>query len=203
MDVLWALRFLPLLSICTWRDLNRKFWEISPGTPPRLWLRYVNDTFIKINKRESDNFFKYINEVDPNIKFTQEECVDDNLAFLDCHVHLNPDGSLNSTVYRKPTHTDHYLQFDSHHPLIHKLGVIRTLHYRANTVISNPQDIAEEKDHIHQSLGNCGYPEWAFTKANKCKQPSQSPQSNKDDNTSVQARSSSDHSLHRGCFWKT
>ena len=161
----------------------------NPGTSPRLWLRYVDDTFIIIiNKRESDNFFKYINEVDPNIRFTQEECVDDKLAFLDCHVHLNPDGSLNSTVYRKPTHTDHYLQFDSHHPLIHKLGVIRTLHYRDNTVISNPQDIAEEKDHIHQSLGNCGYPDWAFTKANKSKQPSQSPQSNKDDNTSVQAR---------------
>ena len=69
-----------------------------------------------------------------------------------------------------------------------KLGVIRTLHYRANTVISNPQDIAEEKDHIHQSLGNCGYPDWAFTKANKSKQPSQSPQSNTDDNTSVRAR---------------
>ena len=50
--------------------------------------------------------------------------MDDKLAFLDCHVHLNPDGSLNSTVCCKPTHTDHFLQFDSNHPLIHKLGVI-------------------------------------------------------------------------------
>ena len=65
--------------------------------------------------------------------------------------------------------------------------MIRTLHYRAITVISIPQDIAEEKDHIHQSLGNCRYRNWAFTKANKTKQQPQSPQSNKDDNTSVQA----------------
>ena len=47
-----------------------------------------------------------------------------------------------------------------------------TLHYRANTVISNPQDIAEEKDHIHKSLGNCGYVDYAFIKANKTKQKS-------------------------------
>ena len=117
---------------------------------------------------------------------TQEECVDNKLAFLDCHVYLNPDGSLISTVYRKPTHTHHYLQFDSHHPLIHKLGVITTLHYRARDVISKSQDIAEEKDHIHKSPGKCGYSDWAFIKANKTKQQAQSPQSNKDNNTSDQ-----------------
>ena len=50
----------------------------------------------------------------------------------------NSDGSLATKVYRKPTHTDHYLQFDSHHPLIHKLGVFRTLSHRAEQVISDP-----------------------------------------------------------------
>ena len=123
--------------------LNRMFWEITLEHLPRLWLRYVNDTFIIINKRDLNNFFKYINDVVPNIKFTQEECVDNKLAFLDCHVHLKPDRSLNNdfTVDRKPTHTDNYLQVDSHHPLIHKLGVIRTLHYRAYTIISNPLEM--------------------------------------------------------------
>ncbi len=71
--------------------------------------------------------------------------------------------------YRKPTLTDHYLQFDSHHPLIHKLGVIRTLHYRADTVISSLQKIPEEKQHIQKSLGSCEYPKWAFAKARKTK----------------------------------
>ena len=31
------------------------------------------------------------------------------------------------TVYRKPTHTDQYLQWDSHHNLSAKFGVINTL----------------------------------------------------------------------------
>lgn len=41
-------------------------------------------------------------------------------------------GSLKIEVYRKPTHTDQYLLFDSHHPHEHKLGVIITLHHQAD-----------------------------------------------------------------------
>ena len=65
---------------------------------------------------------------------------------------------------------DHYLHFGSHHPLIHKLGVIRTLNYRADTIISDSEQISEEKDHIKTSLQRCGYPNWAFQKVNKAKQ---------------------------------
>lgn len=52
-----------------------------------------------------------------------------NLAFLDCAIYIEKDRSLHIGVYRKPTHADQYLLFDSHHPLEHKLGVIRTLHH--------------------------------------------------------------------------
>ncbi|XP_068684969.1 uncharacterized protein [Montipora foliosa] len=60
---------------------------------------------------------------------------------------------------------DQYLQFDSHHPLIHKLGVISTLEHRANVVISETAEREKEKAHIKSSLRKCGYPEWAFQKA--------------------------------------
>ncbi|XP_072037613.1 uncharacterized protein [Amphiura filiformis] len=144
-----------------------------PGNPPKLWLRYVDDTFVVIDRNEAAAVYKFINEVDPNIKFTQEECVDNKLAFLDCQVHIHEDGSLKSTVYREPTHTDFYLQFDSHHPLIHKLGVIRSLQHRANTIISDQEDLPGEQNHIQKSLGCCGYPNWAFTKAKKTKEHTQ------------------------------
>ena len=84
-------------------------------------------------------------------------------------------GTLSITVYRKPTHTEQYPQFDSHHPLIHKLGVIRTLQYRADTIISGNDRIPEEKDHVKGSLKNCGYPDWAFSKANKKKPANAAP----------------------------
>ena len=38
---------------------------------------------------------------------------DNPLPFLDTTVARDSDGLLNTTVYRKPTHTDHYLAYDS------------------------------------------------------------------------------------------
>ena len=128
----------------------------------RLWLRYVDDTFVIINRNEQDSFFTHINSINDNIKFTQEKCSDNKLAFLDCLVKIKDKHKLNTIVYRKPTHTDHYLQFDSHHPLIHKLGVIRTLYHRAETIISDQDDVAPEKDHVKGALHKCGYPKLGF-----------------------------------------
>ena len=59
--------FLPLLSICTWIDLSRKFWEITLALRLDCGFETLTTSFIIINKRESDNFIKYIIEVDPNI----------------------------------------------------------------------------------------------------------------------------------------
>ena len=65
-------------------------------------------------------------------------------------------------IYRKPTHTDQYLNFSSNHPLEHKLGVIQTLFYRAESVITDPAAVEEEKHHITQALAKYGYPKWAY-----------------------------------------
>ena len=40
---------------------------------------------------------------------------------------------------QKPTHTSQYLLFDSHHRLEPKLGVIRTLNHRAETMPSKSE----------------------------------------------------------------
>uniref|UniRef100_A0A3Q4HRQ9 Helix-turn-helix domain-containing protein n=1 Tax=Neolamprologus brichardi TaxID=32507 RepID=A0A3Q4HRQ9_NEOBR len=69
------------------------------------------------------------------------------LAFLDCEISISNGGHLKADVYRKPTHTDQYLRFDSHHPLEHKLGVIRMLQHRANTI---PTDTAAREAEEHQ-----------------------------------------------------
>ena len=61
------------------------------------------------------------------------------IPFLDTLVTPEADNSLSITVYHKPTHTDHYLQWDSHHNLSAKYSVIGTLTHRAKTVCTRPE----------------------------------------------------------------
>ena len=56
------------------------------------------------------------------------------------------------------THTDKYLDFQSHHPLAHKLAVVRTLFHRADTLSSSVEDQDHEKKHIIRALSRNGYP---------------------------------------------
>ncbi|XP_069128623.1 uncharacterized protein [Argopecten irradians] len=65
-------------------------------------------------------------------------------------------------MYRKPTHTDQYLKLDSHQPLEHKLGVIRTLTHRANSIYSIHQAKTQEEDHLKKVLSVSGYSKWAW-----------------------------------------
>ena len=77
---------------------------------------------------------KHLNSISPSITFTQEREQNQSLAFLDVKVTRNK--------YKKPTHTDRYLQFDSHHPKHHKFAVAKTLHNRINTLVTNSDDKA-------------------------------------------------------------
>ncbi|XP_072033586.1 uncharacterized protein [Amphiura filiformis] len=120
--------------------------------PPLWWFRYVDDTHTKLKKRYAQEFTDHLNSLDPDIKFTTEGEDNRTLAFLDTLTVIKPDGSLNIKIYRKPTHTDQYLNFSSNHPLQHKLGVIHTLFHRAETVISDAVDCDEEKLHITEAL---------------------------------------------------
>ncbi|KAI8513882.1 hypothetical protein Bbelb_082060 [Branchiostoma belcheri] len=84
----------------------------------------THDTWCRLKKRVAADFFDHINQIDDNIKFTQEPSHDNMLPFLDTKTIVEEDGNLRFEVYRKPTHTDQYLAFDSHHPLEHKLATL-------------------------------------------------------------------------------
>jgi hypothetical protein len=132
--------------------------------PPGWWFRYVDDTHTKQKVEHVEEFTEHINSIDPDIKFTMEKEENGSLAFLDINTIRKPDGSLKITIYRKPTHTDQYLDFNSHHPNEHKLSVVRTLFGRAKSIISEEQDLNLEMQHVSQALTKCHYPEWALKK---------------------------------------
>jgi hypothetical protein len=57
-----------------------------------------------------------------------------HLPFLDLVIYRRPDGSLGHKVYRKPTHTNLYLNAKSHHHPSKKQAVLSTLIHRARAL---------------------------------------------------------------------
>ena len=127
--------------------------------PPRFWCRFVDDTFVIHKEVNKQGFLQHINSVDPAIKFMVEDNKEDgSIPFLDTTFKPEADGTLSITVYRKPTHTDQYLQWDSHHHLSAKCSDIHTLSHRASTVCRKPELLQQEKDHLRKALTKCKYP---------------------------------------------
>ena len=80
------------------------------------------------------------------------------ITFLDTSVSTLPNGDVEVQVYRKATHTNKYLAFDSHHPAQHKRSVVSTLMRRVNTIPSSEPLRTEEISHVQDSLQVNGYP---------------------------------------------
>ncbi|CAH1261457.1 SLC29A2 [Branchiostoma lanceolatum] len=157
----------PIVVNLYMEKFENKALSTFKDTPPANWFRYVDDTWCRLKKRVADDFFEHINQIDDNIKFTQESSQDNMLPFLDTKTIIEKDGRLQFEVYRKPTHTDQYLAFDSHHPLEHKLAVIKTLFHRADNIITSDTAKTDEHRHLRGALGKCGYQRWTFNKALK------------------------------------
>ena len=86
------------------------------------------------------------------------------IPFLDTLVTPLADNSLSFQVYRKPTHTDQYLQWESHHSLSSKYSVIGTLTHRAKVVCTILELLKDELKHLREALGKCKYPNWAISR---------------------------------------
>ena len=59
-----------------------------------------------------------------------------NEGKFDTTILREPGGQLTTSVYRKPTHTDQYLAYDSHHPRSVKRGIVKCLYERAKGLVA-------------------------------------------------------------------
>ena len=136
-----------------------------------VWKRYVDDTFVALCRSLIEKLTEHINSIDSSIKFTREEEADQSLPMLDTLTHRDNEGCLSFSVYRKPTHTDQYLQFGSNQPLQHKLGVVKTLIHRCHTICSTEEAKIKELEHLQKVLAVSGYPKSAWKTATAANPP--------------------------------
>ena len=153
----------PIVANLYMEEFEIRAIQSSPN-PPLLWRRFVDDTFVIMKKCHREEFLQHLNSVDKNIQFTAEEPGPEGaLPFLDILIKPVQEGRLHTTMYRKPTHTDQYLHWDSLHPVSSKYSVVGTLHHRAKTICSDHQ-LLKEEDHLTKALMKCNYPRWALNR---------------------------------------
>ena len=109
-------------------------------TKPKTWKRFVDGSFSIIKKTAISSFLNLLNDIDPNISFTIELKQDNKISFLDTLI-TRQGNDLKIDVFRKPTHTDRYLDFNSHHDLKHKITQLELLytghkHYQIHILAS-------------------------------------------------------------------
>ena len=121
----------------------------------RIWKRYVDDTFTILDRGKVDDLLQHLNNQQPSIRFTMET-EKDNKREPDKKRTWQP--PHHQGIYRKPTHTDQYLAYDSHHPRSVKRGIVKCLYERAKRLVTKPSVISEEKTHLSSVLVSNGYP---------------------------------------------
>ncbi|XP_019613587.1 PREDICTED: adhesion G-protein coupled receptor G7-like [Branchiostoma belcheri] len=151
----------PVLANLFIEEFERKALHTAPHRP-KFWGRYVDDTGVVNRQEHEQELFDHINTQHDSIKFTIEREQNNRLPMLDVMMVRNPDNTITTDVFRKETHTDHYLQWSSNHPVQQKLGIVRTLMHRANTLIEDHALREAEKEKVRVALRHCGYPEWAL-----------------------------------------
>jgi predicted GIY-YIG superfamily endonuclease len=137
------------------------FEELALGNAPmrpRIWKGYVDDTFCVIERGKESHFLEHLNSIRPTIKFTQELENGGTLSFLDCLVSRNK-SVFSVGVYRKPTHTNRYLNFHSHHPVHVKRGIVRCLYDRARDVVTDPITLKREEKHLREVFITNNFPD--------------------------------------------
>ena len=181
----------PIVANIYMEHFETRALETAPH-PPSLWKRFVDDTFVILETAYKEEFFQHLNGIEEKIQFTAENTrADGSLPFLDTLVTVEEDGSLSTSICRKPTHTNQYLQWDSHHSIANKYSVINSLLHRATNICSNQEQKKAELTYVEEALTICKYPSWAIQRVKlKKNTQKQNRNNNRTNNNNITNRSS-------------
>ena len=124
-------------------------WEESAlasfrGRKQKVWWRFVNDIFSVVKRTPVRMLLEHLNTQHPSTQVTLQLEEGQVGPFVDLNVRRQA-SHLETTVYRQQTHTKHYLQFDSHHPMAAKKSVVSSLLHLVQYISTGAQREDEKK----------------------------------------------------------
>ena len=129
---------------------------------PLLYRRYVDDCFLLF--RSSDHvplFLDYLNQQRANITFTTEIERDGKLPFFDIDI-CPSDRKFATSVYRKPTFTGLFTNFNSSIPLVYKQNLVSCLIHRIFNLCSSYENFHTQLEVVRKLFNSNGFPSHMF-----------------------------------------
>ena len=93
-----------------------------------------------------------MNSYHPNIQFTNEIEENQKITFLDVLITRTKDNKLETTVFRKETNTDLYINWNSHAPMQWKRRPLKNLIQRSISICSNENLLEDELNYLRNVL---------------------------------------------------
>ena len=109
----------------------------------KYWKRYVDDTISFVKLGNVNCIITKSNSFDNNIQYTSEEEGKGTLPFLDVLIQKKGN-SVVTGIFRKPTNTDIYLNWNAFAPNTWKRGTLKTLLERVYILCSNIELLQKE-----------------------------------------------------------
>ena len=124
---------------------------------PLFWFRYVDDCIAALPSGSCQSYSNHLNSINSNIQFTYECQINNQLSFLDMKITVDETGVMSYYVFRKPSNSGKYLDFNSYHHTTQKRNVVLALKNRAHKICSE-NTVNREYEVINNDLKKNGYP---------------------------------------------
>jgi hypothetical protein len=168
------------LAEAVMQDLERQ--ALANNKNVKLWDRYVDDVMSIAKTHHIENLFHTINNTTDGITFTMEKEKDGQIAFMDIKITRTDNGSIETDVYRKRTHTDQILNYNSNHPTQHKVSCLKTLLNRIDTHCSTTESKKKELDYLYDTFRKNNYPKHFIDSVYKRRQQNRTQDTSTEEN---------------------
>ena len=149
---------------------------LSSPTLIKWWFRYVDNVHSATRKDQVNHLQEYLNSIDPHMKFTIDLPGTDGLPFLD-NLTKPTSNSIESTLYRKPTHTDRYLDYNSNHTFQQNYLLSMVSSTEINKYVLHLNSLQRKWITFTKSYKTTTTQDSSFNKANPNKKPNPSTES--------------------------